>query len=57
MFKDELFQDYPEKKRTKAWVKTADIIKKYSDEMVDQWNKEIDGLLTFVSPRTPVVMS
>ncbi|RPD57229.1 hypothetical protein L226DRAFT_465995, partial [Lentinus tigrinus ALCF2SS1-7] len=40
-------KDYPEKMRTEAWVKTAKVIKKHSDEMVDQWNKEIDGLLTF----------
>ena len=29
--------------------KTRDILKNYSEEMVSQWNKEIDGLLTFVS--------
>ena len=29
--------------------KTRDIVKNYSEEMVSQWNKEIDGLLTFVS--------
>ena len=26
----------------------AKVVEKYSDEIVDQWNKEIDGLLTFV---------
>ncbi|TBU21210.1 hypothetical protein BD311DRAFT_610158, partial [Dichomitus squalens] len=30
-----------------AWSDTAVIVKEYSDEMVDQWSKEIDGLLTF----------
>ena len=29
--------------------KTREIVKNYSEEMVAQWNKEIDGLLTFVS--------
>lgn len=43
-------KDYPEEETTKSWVKTANVIKKHSDAMVDQWNKEIDGLLTFVSP-------
>ncbi|TBU22451.1 hypothetical protein BD311DRAFT_611720, partial [Dichomitus squalens] len=33
----------------KAWSETAAIVKEYSDEMVDQWNKEIDGLLTFAA--------
>ena len=31
------------------WEETAKTIEKYSDELVEQWNKEIDGLLTFVS--------
>ncbi|KAH9910358.1 uncharacterized protein BXZ73DRAFT_20400, partial [Epithele typhae] len=30
-----------------AWYETRKTVEKYSDELVDQWNKEIDGLLTF----------
>ncbi|KAH9912054.1 uncharacterized protein BXZ73DRAFT_16270, partial [Epithele typhae] len=30
-----------------AWNETRKTVEKYSDELVDQWNKEIDGLLTF----------
>ncbi|KAH9910355.1 uncharacterized protein BXZ73DRAFT_18521, partial [Epithele typhae] len=30
-----------------AWKETRKTAEKYSDELVDQWNKEIDGLLTF----------
>ena len=36
-------------KLEKAWKEVAEVVKKYNDELVDQWNKEIDGLLTFVS--------
>ncbi|KAH9939117.1 uncharacterized protein BXZ73DRAFT_6021, partial [Epithele typhae] len=28
------------------WNETRKTVEKYSDELVDQWNKEIDGLLT-----------
>ncbi|KAI0702785.1 hypothetical protein C8T65DRAFT_611898, partial [Cerioporus squamosus] len=31
--------------REQAWDATAHAVKKYSDEMVDRWNKEIDTLL------------
>ena len=48
-------KDYPETDTTQAWVKTANVIKEHSDAMVDQWNKEIDELLTFVSTVIPVV--
>ena len=36
-------------KAERAWEDTTKIVEKYSDELVDQWNQEIDGLLTFVS--------
>ena len=36
------------KEKAEAWNKASKTVMKYSDEMVDQWNKEIDGLLTFV---------
>ena len=32
----------------KAEEEIAKIVERYSDEIVEQWNKEIDGLLTFV---------
>ncbi|RPD63459.1 hypothetical protein L227DRAFT_467865, partial [Lentinus tigrinus ALCF2SS1-6] len=38
---------FTEEERAKAWDETANIVKKYSDEMVDRWNKEIDTLLVF----------
>ncbi|RPD63464.1 hypothetical protein L227DRAFT_572612 [Lentinus tigrinus ALCF2SS1-6] len=38
---------FTEEQRAKAWDETANIVKKYSDEMVDRWNKEIDTLLVF----------
>ncbi|KAI0794625.1 hypothetical protein C8Q74DRAFT_1194967 [Fomes fomentarius] len=45
--KKELYARYNEEKKAEAWTKTAKTVKEYSDEMVDQWNKEIDALLTF----------
>ncbi|TFK79419.1 hypothetical protein K466DRAFT_505594, partial [Polyporus arcularius HHB13444] len=30
-----------------AWNETANILKAYSDELVDRWNKEIDNLLIY----------
>ncbi|RPD77332.1 hypothetical protein L226DRAFT_569510, partial [Lentinus tigrinus ALCF2SS1-7] len=38
---------FTEEERAKAWDETANIVKKYSDEMVERWNKEIDTLLVF----------
>ena len=40
---------YNEEKKAEAWTRTAKTVEMYSTEMVDQWNKEIDALLTFVS--------
>ena len=31
-----------------AWYKVAKTVEDYSEEMIEQWIKEIDGLLTFV---------
>lgn len=47
--KKEVYARYNEEKKAEAWTKTAKTVKEYSEEMVDQWNKEIDALLTFVS--------
>ena len=41
---------FTEKQRADAWDKTAKIVKTYSDEMIDRWNKEIDTLLVYVRP-------
>ena len=35
--------------RVQAWLKITKAIEQYSDEVVDQWNRGIDVLLTFVS--------
>ena len=43
-------EDYTEKDKAEAWDKILKTVKDYSDELVDQWIKEIDGLLTFVCP-------
>ena len=40
---------YIEAEKMAAWNKASTTVKKYSDELVEQWNREIDGLLTFVS--------
>ena len=39
---------YTDQEREEAWNRLTETVKKYSDERVDQWNKQIDGLLTFV---------
>ena len=39
---------YTDKQREEARERIARTVEKYSDELVEQWNKEIDGLLTFV---------
>ena len=40
--------EFSDEERDEAWKNITKAAKKYSDEMVEQWNKEIDGLLTFV---------
>ena len=40
--------EFSDEEREKAWKNITSAVEKYSDEMVEQWNKEIDGLLTFV---------
>ena len=44
---------YTEEEREEALNRLTDTVKKYSDERVEQWNKQIDGLLTFVRARRP----
>ena len=39
---------YTDKEREEAWARITLTVEKYSEELVEQWNKEIDGLLTFV---------
>ncbi|KAI0704106.1 hypothetical protein C8Q76DRAFT_823743 [Earliella scabrosa] len=39
--------DFTEDEKKDAWDKTARVVKAYSDELVDRWNKEIDTLLVY----------
>ena len=32
-----------------AWITTADILKSYTEDMIQRWNEEIDALLVYVS--------
>ena len=34
--------------KAEAWHNVSKTVKDYSDELIEQWIKEIDGLLTFV---------
>ncbi|RDX49634.1 hypothetical protein OH76DRAFT_521685 [Lentinus brumalis] len=38
---------FTEEQRTDAWNETANIVKTYSDELIERWNKEIDTLLIY----------
>ncbi|KAI0698853.1 hypothetical protein C8Q76DRAFT_587081, partial [Earliella scabrosa] len=38
---------FTEEEKKDAWDKTASVVKTYSDELVDRWNKEIDTLLVY----------
>ena len=38
-----------------AWNETAKIVKTYSDQMIDRWNKEIDTLLVYVRHVSPSI--
>ena len=40
--------DFTEEEKKDAWDKTAEVVKTYSDELVERWNKEIDTLLVYV---------
>ena len=44
---------YTQEDKLKAQQDARNIVKDYSDELVEQYNKEIDGLLTFVSLSHP----
>ena len=44
----EFAQTYSQAEKDEALSKTAKVVKKYSDEMIAKWNKEIDTLLVFV---------
>ena len=39
---------YTAEEKAEAWSGTAEIVKTYSDEMVQRMNKEIDTLLVYV---------
>ncbi|KAI0827563.1 hypothetical protein BC628DRAFT_138987 [Trametes gibbosa] len=38
---------YTAEQKAKAWTDAADMVKKYSDETVERWNKQIDTYLVF----------
>ena len=40
---------YTDEAKTKAWSKMDDAVKAYGVGLVERWNREIDGFLTFVS--------
>ncbi len=46
-----------DKEREDAWTETATIIKEYSDDLVDRWNKEIDTLLVYVRFTVPMLIA
>ena len=46
---EERKKDFTEEEKKNAWDETAKVVKTYSDELVDRWNKEIDTLLVYVS--------
>lgn len=39
---------YTDTEKREAWDKASKTVEDFSNELIDQWNKEIDGLLTFV---------
>lgn len=39
---------YTPEQQKKAWSDSAETVQKWSDQMVEQWNKEIDTYLVFV---------
>lgn len=41
-------QVYTEGHKTKAWQDAAGMVQRYSDDMVERWNKEIDTYLVLV---------
>ena len=54
---EERENDFTEEEKKEAWDKTAKVVKIYSDELVDRWNKEIDTLLVYVSVECSIVVS
>ncbi len=50
-------QEHPyEKEKEEAWADAAGMVKTYSDEMVERWNKVIDTYLVFVcAPRFTIL--
>ncbi|KAI0698842.1 hypothetical protein C8Q76DRAFT_685390 [Earliella scabrosa] len=44
---EEREHDFSEEEKKEAWDEIAGIVKTYSDELVERWNKEIDTLLVY----------
>lgn len=40
---------YTTEQTNQAWSDAAEMVRGYSDEMIERWNKEIDTYLVFVS--------
>ena len=49
---EQFCDEFSNEESEKAWKHIANDVEKYSDEMVEQWNKEIDNFLTYVSLNT-----
>ena len=47
--KKEFTDTYTQAERDEAFMKTAKVVKDYSDELVKRWKEEIDTLLVYVS--------
>ena len=44
----EFAETYTQVEKEEGLIKTAEIVRKYSEEMVKRWNEEIDTLLVYV---------
>ena len=50
----ELQEEFTEEQKAKVWQGAAEALKDYHDHLVEQWQKETDVLLVFVSEPTVV---
>ncbi|KAL1940404.1 hypothetical protein VTO73DRAFT_8976 [Trametes versicolor] len=48
-------QIYAQEQKAQAWSEAAGMVKQYSDEMVDKWNKEIDTYLVYAGLFSAIV--
>ncbi|RPD82734.1 hypothetical protein L226DRAFT_528866 [Lentinus tigrinus ALCF2SS1-7] len=45
--REELLQRYSESEKAAAWVRSAETVKTYNDELVTRWKEEMDTLLVY----------